>query len=90
MTLYTYQQTINRIDYRSTIKILSTIQVLMAYTPLAILLVYLLMKLGIKGLIQWIRDRFHKNENRLDFNLSIIDHDRHNEDEVELSYQKIK
>ncbi len=87
ITLYNYQL-LNENANDTSIKVLTTIQVLLAYTPLLYILIYILIKLGIKKLVvNLLMKKFYKKEddNELELSLSTLDQER----ESDINYQKL-
>ena len=88
ITSYNYQGAISQLDNSHTVRVLSTIQVLLAYSPVVFMLLYALYKLCqtkiVKNIVQKLRK---KKENELELSLSMLDQSR---DPEEVDYQKIE
>ena len=88
ITYYNYQWTLNQIDREQVIEVFSTIQVLLAYSPIIIMIAFVLRKLRVKTCIKYLRDKFvkKKGENYSSFTLSILDN--RDGDDSEANYQQ--
>ena len=86
---YNYQVTIDQLDHSRTVRVLTIIQVLLAYSPVVFMLMYALYKLCqtkiVKNFLQKLRKKEDENEFKL--TLSMLDQRR---DPEEVDYQKIE
>ena len=78
----------NQIDREQVIEVFSTIQVLLAYSPIIIMIVFVLKKMRMKKCVKYLRDKFvkKKGEDFSTFSLSVL-YDRGGDD-YEASYQR--
>lgn len=90
ITMYNYQRTLNLLNHhQKVITVLTTIQIFLAYSPLLLMVVYLVHKLRIKNLFQELKRRFciseKDPERSVGFSLSLVDQQR----EVEVSHSQV-
>ena len=90
ITSFNYQWTLNRqLDNKKNIPIFSTIQVILAYSPLAIMIVYFFVTLKSKTYIKDLKEKFRRErqDDRSALSLSMID-ERQN-CVIEMDYKKL-
>ena len=90
ITSYNYQWTVNQLDARKIIPVFSTIQIILAYSPLAIMILYFFVTLKSRTCIKDLKDKFRRQKkdayDRSALSLSMLDE---RQDVIETDYREL-